>query len=118
MEDLGVDHGQHRTMIGLLKLGSAVPKDGALGNVVIVGRLSSPQNAIRPSRNSTFLGRVVVVGKEIVLVGRGERDRSLLEALEDVAGLVFDLEKFECYRLTTFLLCIRIHEHHNYSLDE
>ena len=45
-----------------------------------------PQNAVRPGGNATFLARVVVVAEQVVLVGRCEVGRSLVETKEHLNG--------------------------------
>ena len=53
---------------------------------------ATPEHAVRPRGNALFLRGVVVVRKEVVLVRGREVDRALLEAGEDVARPIFDLE--------------------------
>ena len=53
---------------------------------------ATPEHAVRPRGNALFLRGVVVVREEVVLVRGREVDRTLLEAGEDVARPIFDLE--------------------------
>ena len=90
-----VQQGQNWPVVGLFQLGSPIPVHGS-GTPTLwrfFRHLSSPpEDAICPSGNAAFLGRVVIVGEKVVLVCRGKIDGAFVESLEHVPGLLFNLE--------------------------
>ena len=60
---------------------------------------ASPEHAVRPRGNALLLGGVVVVREEVVLVRGRKVNGALLEAFENIACPIFDLENVKALRL-------------------